>query len=879
MPDLPRGTVTFLFTDIHGAAEPWQPAAEAMAEFSAQVLAILRDAVDGAGGSLYKIGGERTQAAFPTAHQALAAAIDAQTRFHALSSPPDEPRGVCTALHTGAVDPLPNGDYRSPVLNRLGRLLEAGHGGQILLSQVTAELNRDTLGPSVRLVDLGEQRLKDLTRAERVYQATTAELPENFPPLHTLNARPNNLRAQPTPLIGRVTEQAMLHDLLADPDVRLVTLTGPGGAGKTRLALQVAADALGAFTDGVFVVDLASITDPAQVPDALAQVLNVAEDPVLPLLASVVEHLRVRQLLLLLDNLEQVREAGPLVATLLAEAPALKLLATSRIRLNVRGEREGPIAPLPVPDLRRLPRLDVLSQYDSVQLFIERAQAVRPAFAVTNDTAPAVAEICARLDGLPLAIELAAARSRLLAPGAMLERLTTRLPLLVDGPRDLPVRHQTLRGTIAWSYDLLSREEQALFRRLAVFAGGADLAAIEAVASPGLDLPALAGVERLVDHSLLRLHDGDQEPRVGMLETIREYGGEQLATLDEEPRVRQAHAGYFAGLAATAFPHLLGEDQAQWFARLAADNDNLVAALTWLVAHDPAQAVMMVADVWWFWYVRGQLHLGRQQLTVALAASPAVETIGRARALHGAATMAYVMGDTAAARDLGEAALALNRRLGNDRGIPTNLNHLANLALDDDLDRAQTLYEACLEASMRLGDANLAAVARLNLGSLATRQGDFDIARQRYDDALATWRQTGDLGSQAVALANLGNIELLASANHGAAIIWFTESLAICRKIGDLSGMVTCLTGFAHILGLRGVPQTAARLQGAAEAARQEIGELDDQVLSGLDKGLAASVRQALGEADFAAAFSAGAALSVAEALAEAEAALRERAG
>ena len=871
MPDLPHGTVTFLFAEVVVDAARWRELPDDVDRDLARVRLVLNDAVAAHAGVVYKQAGTSLQAAFPTALAGLLAAIDGQSALGNVDRGEAQAPRVRMALHTGAVDPLPDGDYRSPVLNRLGRLLDAGHPGQVLLSNITAELARDTIPEGVHLQNLGEHRLKDLTRAERITQASGPDMEQDFPPLHTLSSIPNNLRAQPTALIGRTAELALIARLLADPDVRVITLLGAGGAGKTRLSVQVAADHLEAFPDGVYFVDLASCTSPEAVPSALAQTLGIEDDPGLSILEGIHAWLDARRTLLVLDNLEQIGEIGPLVVDLIGANPNLRIVATSRSPIRVRGEREVPIEPLAVPNLRRLPHLDALSQYDSVALFIERARAVQPAFTVTNDTAPAVAEICVRLDGLPLAIELAAARIRLLPPAVMLERLTTRLPLLVDGPRDLPLRHQTLRGAIAWSYDLLTPDEQALFRRLAVFPGRASLEAVEAVATEGIDLDTLSGLERLAGHSLVRPLDQPDQPAVTILETIREFGHEQLAAAGELETTLARHATWFARVAADAFPHLLSHEQVAWFDRLATDQVNLQQAVDWSIEHDAPLAVAMVADLWWFWYVRGQLRLARSLVDAALAATPAIDSVARARALHGSATLAYVMGDSEVARTNGEAALALNRLLGNERGIPTNLNHLANVALNEDPDRAEQLYAECLAISQRLGDDNLAAVATLNLGSLAIRRDDLAAAIDHHEAALAIWRRTGDLGSQAVALANIGTITLLANGSVETALDWFDQSLVIARDLGDQIGVLTCLAGYANALGMAGHLELAARLRGAVDTLRLEPGELDDPVMSNLDQMLISHVQAALGDGRFLRLTAEGADWSLETALAEVE--------
>ena len=481
------------------------------------------------------------------------------------------------ALHTGSAEER-GGDYFGPPLNRIARLLSAGHGGQILLSSATKELVRDALPEGSSLRDLGERRLKDLFRPERVFQLISPELPGSYPPLNTLEARINNLPAQPTPLIGRERELGEVGDLLRTEGVRVLTLTGAGGIGKTRLGLQLGAELLDEFEDGVFFVALAPITDPALVPSAIAEALGVVEAADQPLEEALKDYLRTKELLVLLDNFEQVLGGAPLVGKLLSACPRLKVLATSRSVLRVYGEQEYPVPPLELPSPGRLPAIDKLSQYEALRLFIERAKAARPQFSVTDENAPAVAEICARLDGLPLAIELAAARIKLLTPAAMLERLGSRLKLLGGGARDLPERQRTLRGTIEWSFALLEEGEQVLFGRLAVFSGGRTLEAIEAVCEAEGDLPmdALEGVSSLLDKSLLRQEEGPGgEPRFVMLETIHEYAREKLQASGEAEEVRRLHAEYFLAVAEEAEQGLWESEQGGWLDRLEAEHDNM----------------------------------------------------------------------------------------------------------------------------------------------------------------------------------------------------------------------------------------------------------------------------------------------------------------
>ena len=631
MEHYPRGTVAFLFTDLEGSTRLWEAHAEAMRAAYARHDAVLRTAVAAYGGVVYKVIGDALQAAFPSAAEAVGAALDAQRGLRAepwaaLGLP--GPLRVRMALHAGAVDPDAHGDYRSPVLNRLGRLLSAGHGGQVLLSLAAAELSRDALPAGASLRDLGERRLKDLYRTEQIYQLLHPALPEGFPPLVTLDRRPHNLPLQPTPLVGRERELTELRSLLARPEVRLLTLSGPGGTGKTRLGLQLAADLIDAYDHGAYFVPLGAITDSALVASAIAGALGVrAEGRRRPRRRSP-STWRDKQLLLVLDNFEQVLDAAPVVAELLAAASRVAVIVTSRAPLQLRGEQEFPVPPLALPDPTRLPVLAALTQYEAVRLFVQRAVEAKPDFAVTNANAPAVAQICVRLDGLPLAIELAAARVKLLPPEALLARLDDRLRLLTGGARDLPERQRTLRGAIAWSYDLLSLEQQLLFSRLAVFAGGWTIAAAEAVADPDGVLDIVDGLSALVDQSLIRQEEAEGEPRFVMLETIREFAVEHLAQSGEGEPVRRRHADWLHAFIEAYPEHTASqEEQRRWYDRIEAELDNLRAALGWAVERDDAATAVRLADgVADFWEIRGLIGEGNRWYERVLAV-PSLATL------------------------------------------------------------------------------------------------------------------------------------------------------------------------------------------------------------------------------------------------------------
>ncbi len=539
----PVGTVTLFYTDIEGSTSLWERFPIAMRTALARHDQIIRMAIATEGGHIFKAAGDAFGAAFATATGALAAADAMQRALH------DEPWGetgpirVRVALHTGALD-LDDGQYVGTPLNRVERLLRAASGGQVLVSLTTHELIRDALPDGRALRDLGEHRLPDLTRSESIFQLVIPGLPSDFPPLRTLDRRPNNLPVQATTLIGRERDVAALLDMIRSPGRRLITVKGPGGIGKTRLALQVAAELVDEFADGVFFIPLASVDMPAEVPQRLSDCLGVPERMGASPVANLSNALRDKRVLLVLDTFEHLLPAGKVVADLLANSATLKIVVTSTSLLHLLGEHVYEVPPLDLPSLADLSNVKRLAHSSAVQLFVDRARSARADFCLAEENAPAVAEICARLDGLPLAIEFAASRMRLLTPKALLARLDNRFSLLSRGSRDGPPRHQTLRNAIAWSYDLLDPDEQALFRRLAVFVGGFSIDAALAVATAGgeLALDVFDGLDSLVGKSLLRQDEVDGEPRLAMLETIREFGRERLNESGEAGVVAAAHA-------------------------------------------------------------------------------------------------------------------------------------------------------------------------------------------------------------------------------------------------------------------------------------------------------------------------------------------------
>jgi predicted ATPase/class 3 adenylate cyclase len=823
----PTGTVTFLFTDIEGSTRLWERNPQAMQEALVRHDELLRSAIEARGGHVFKTVGDAFCAAFGTATDAAEAALAAQRAL--LEEGWAEEVGairVRMALHAGATEER-DGDYFGPPVNRVARLLSAGHGGQVLLSSAAQEVVRDALPRGASLRDLGERRLKDLFRPERVFQLLSPELPPSFPPLKTLDARINNLPAQPTPLVGRERELGEACDLLRGGGARLLTLTGPGGIGKTRLGLQVAAELLDELEDGAFFVALAPITDPPLVASAIAESLGVVEAADQPLEEGLKGYLRGKELLLVLDNFEQVLGAAPLVGGLLSTCPKLKVLATSRSVLRVYGEQEFAVPPLELPDHKRLPPIERLTQYEAVRLFIERAKAARADFSVTDESAPAVAEICVRLDGLPLAIELAAARVKLLTPGAMLERLGSRLKLLRGGARDLPERQRTLRSTIEWSHALLEEGDRVLFARLAVFAGGRTLGAIEAICDARGDLPvdALEGVSSLLDKSLLRQEEGPEgEPRFAMLETIHEYARERLEASGEAEEVRGLHAGYFLALAEEAEPELSGAEQLACLERLEAEHDNFRAALAWSLEEKPETALRLVGALARFWEMRSYFSEGSGWLEASLRKSDSADAATRAKLSSEAGTFAWHRGDYDRAIALHGEALELYRELGDERGVAFALICLGAQELErGDYERAKPLFEEALALSRKTGDKRTVGYALHNLGEVARFRGEYERAKRRGMEALAVFREMDDEWCVARTLSWLGKATVYNSDDSEAAG-FLREGLALNREIGNWEWVAYSLENFAAVAGTKAQGARAAKLWGAAEDLREDIG-------------------------------------------------------
>jgi predicted ATPase/class 3 adenylate cyclase len=778
MTSLPSGTVTFLFTDIEASTARWEHDPAAMRTDLARHDSILRRSIEEQSGVVIKTVGDAFYAVFPAAVNAIAAALMAQRALGTERWTGAAPLRVRMALHAGEAE-LRDGDYFGPALARVARLLAVAHGGQVLLTGSVEALAHDRLPARVSLRDLGEHRLRDLSRRERIYQLVASGLLADFPPLRTSDARPTNLTTPPTVLIGRAQEIETARTLIVADRVRLVTLTGPGGTGKTRLALELGARLADRFADGVFFVPLDAITEPAFVPAAVAATLGVREAQGRPVEEVLADYLHGQEMLLILDNFEQVIGAAPFVAGLIARCPRLAVVVTSRERLRLRGEHELPVPPLSLTEFQvpsaTFQEADTRNKElgtwhsDAVRLFVERAREVRPGFGLTDGTAAIVHRICERVDGLPLAIELAAARIRMLSPAALLERLGERadpatLRLLQSGARDLPARQQTLWNTIDWSYGLLDAQEQALFRRLSVFAGGCTVAAAAALSAavgtahePATEASTLDRLSSLADKSLLLVGEtADGEPRLNMLETLRAYGLEQLRLSGELDGLRRAHAACMLERAEAADAGLGTAEARRWRARLEEDQDNLRASLRW--ACDSAATETAARLIWalhQFWFIGGWLSEGLRWCEEVLALPGlASDPAWHARVLFVAGRLAGYQGDQVGARARLDEAIALSRAAGDRLTLGRALAALGRLLIEEP-EQARPVLEESLDILRDLGDHRWLASALGYLGAVARRQGYDDAARVLFEESLALAHEAGDPWAAAAPLANL----------------------------------------------------------------------------------------------------------------------------
>ncbi|MFN2520180.1 MAG: AAA family ATPase [Candidatus Limnocylindria bacterium] len=820
--DLPGGTLTFLFTDIEGSTQ----LARALGTGRWNgVLAdhgrILRRAVEGNGGIIVRVEGDSFFAVFTGPAAGVAAAVDAQRAIAAHPWPKDAAVRVRMGLHTGEAQVASadtGADYVGFEVHRAARIAAAPHGGQTVISETTSALVADDLPSRVTVRDMGRHHLKDL-RTERLFQLDIAGLASDFPPLRTLDRTPNNLPAQLTTFVGREREMARLAELLRTR--RLVTLTGPGGTGKSRLAFQAAADASTDFPDGVFFVPLSAVTEPALVPSAIIASLRLSATGERPLLEILADHLAERSTLLVLDNFEHLTPAATVVTDVLARCSRVKALVTSRAPLMVSGEQEFPVPPLDVPDEGAPRSPEAVCRYEAVRLFVERAVAARPDFAITTENASAVTEICVRLDGLPLAIELAAARVRVLSPKAMLPRLERGLALLADGARDLPARQRTLRGTIAWSYEMLGDDAKRLFATFSVFSGGASLPQAEAVCGAPGGEEVFDGLARLASVSLLRQREAEGEPRFVMLQTIREFAGEQLRSSGGYDAARRRHAEAFRDLAETAAADVLGPRERELLDEFEREHDNLRAALSWSVAAgETATALRLLAGLWRFWQMRGHLHEAQESAGRVLAL-PWVEAdrIARIRGVAAAGGIAYWQAHLEEAGRLYVEALDLARQSGDPALIAETTYDLAFVFTmkRSEPEKAGALLTEAQALYAQVGNSAGVARARFGEAIVLSQMGDWASAERAAHDALVEFRRLRETFLIGWAQSVVG-ICAVGLGKFGEAREAFAESLRTRAGTRDLSSIAIELYCFGILAKAEGRRERAARLVGAAAA-------------------------------------------------------------
>ncbi|HJS17745.1 MAG TPA: adenylate/guanylate cyclase domain-containing protein [Anaerolineales bacterium] len=876
MRDLPSGTVTFLFTDIEGSTRLAQEYPSVMSDLLARHHEILNRAIAQHNGFVFQIVGDSFCASFHTAEDALHAALEAQRHLHNEAWSPG-PLKVRMGVHTGTaqVERRPNeiqySGYTTLALTQ--RIMSAGHGGQILISHSTRDSIQDGFLQQAQLLDMGERRLKDVLRTEHLYQVSAPDLPSEFPALKTLELFSHNLPAQLTSFIGREKEIAEIKKLIAEN--RMVTLSGSGGAGKTRLGLQVGAECLDQFSDGVWLVELAPVSDPALVSQVLLSIFNLREDSHRSALEVLTDYLRSRVMLLLLDNCEHLIEACAQISeSLLHNCSKLKILASSREALGIAGEIPYRVPSLNIPNLSDLPSLDELEKADSIRLFVERAATARPDFSLTPDNASFVAQICFRLDGIPLAIELAASRAKVLTPEQIAARLDDRFRLLTGGSRTALPRQQTLRAMIDWSYSLLSEEEKTLFRRLAVFFSGWTLEAAESVCGGEAgESSILELLTRLVDKSLVYIEESAGGMRYHRLETIRQYSREKFFEMDEVETIRDRHLNYYVQFAELVEENLKGGDQVIWQRRMSLEQDNLRAALEWGVDRNPENALRIVGAANLFWTAGGYSAEGFRWTQKALeqvarehnpedTASEQRRT-ARAKALCGLTRLYLSLGDNANAKRAAEESVTLYRQSQDPRGLSfalvvlaypldflgereraekilqesysiaraegdvyiqcRSLNILARvvIALHHDLTRAGRYVEESLRLAREAGLRSQEAQACEILATIAMHKNNIHEAQARFQESAEIYEKAGARFNVILEKSNLAHLERRLG-NFAGALEYYRETIIAFRDIAQIGAVSHQLECFGFIALEEDRYERALELFAAAHVLREK---------------------------------------------------------
>lgn len=817
IPDVNTSILTLLFTDIEGSTEKWEQEPERMACALARHDVLLRAAVEARCGRVIKTTGDGIYAAFADPADCVETAIAIQQSVADPAATAGMPLSVRCGLHAGPAFERDN-DFFGSTINRAARIMSLAYGGQVLASQAVADLVADRLSVETSLRDLGDVRLKGMARTEHLFQVVHPSLQQEFPALRSLEATPNNLPQHLSSFIGREREIGEAEVLLER--ARLLTLLGMGGLGKTRLSLQIAGEVLDSYRDGAWFVDLAPIREPSIMVSETARVLSVREEPGRPLIETLCAHLKPRNLLLILDNCEHLIEpAAELIHAILRAAPDVRIIATSREALRVPGEQRYTVPPLAVPS--RSDGIEALSRSTAVRLFVERARLHRPTFALNEQEASAVAELVARLEGIPLALELAAARLGALTVADINLRLKDRYRLLTGGGRVLLERQQTLRALVDWSHDLLEEREQVLLSRLAVFAGGFELEAAEGIcgADPLTPEDVLDLLTSLVEKSLVLTEERAVGTRYRLLETIRDYAGEKLAQSDKLAETAARHCHHYFVMAKAAAEGLEGHEQAEWVRRIESELDNLRAAIALALEGgvDPVIAVKFEVAMQGFWMLRGYATEGRNYVRAALAL-PAVEASDRAQAwaLYVGATLAISQSDYAEARWMLEKSLALRRGLDIPVEIAATLSTLSLVSLHAcDAAQARAFEDEALAIFRRLGDRIGEAIGLLHLGEIDRTLANHEDARHHLQECLVIARAIANAQLEGECERMLGEIALEES-DIPTARARLTRSLEVCRGAEDKRGEATARWWLGKTDIVDGEVESArARLSGA----------------------------------------------------------------
>jgi predicted ATPase/class 3 adenylate cyclase len=813
----PTGTVTFAFTDIEGSTRLLQELGKDYVEAQDVHAAILRDAIALGEGVEIRTEGDSFFAVFTSPAGAIAAAVDAQRGLRAHRWPQNAEIRVRIGIHTGE-GVLGGDDYVGIDVNRAARIAACGHGGQVLVSEATATLVAGRLPGGVHLEALGAYRLKDLPEPERIHQLAIDSLPGTFPPLRALDARRSHLPADATTFVGRQRELDVIEELLGAR--RLVTLTGPGGIGKTRLALRAAADVAGRFRDGAFFIALATVDAAAEVPTAIATAIGIPERAGTPVMETLRGWLRDRELLLVLDNLEQIDGVASLVAALLEEGDGLRVLATSRAPLRISGEQEFSVPAFPAPADADGPGTEMP---EAVELFLDRARLIRPDFAPSSQELSVVGDIATRLEGVPLSIELAAARVRTLPVASIRDRLERRLDTLVGGAATLPDRQRTLREAIAWSDDLLDTRWKVVFHRLAAFVRGCTLGAAEHVVGDDVEDVART-LDLLAEQSLLQASASGAEARFTMLETIREFASERLEASGETAMMQERHAAYFLEMARAAEAGMRGPEGIGWLDRLDADLDNLRAAITRADARgDIRTALSIAAGLERFWLQRNRSAEGREILeSLVDRADPSVGS-EYARATSAATSMEVWLGNYAAGRSFGERSVAAYRELGDAAGLVEPLGSFGFAMIEVDPQRALEIIDESLDLAREVGDVRAMASTPLARAVALFRLGRFPDARSSLVDAVTLTEQTGDRYFTMMSRYALARTELLMGDTEEA-MRDYRRALEESRAADLGIGVAVGLDFYAEIALRAGDAPRAVRLASAASRMKDELG-------------------------------------------------------